>query len=479
MLSRIRIPKVIQNSTLYSVASFLQKGIGFFLIPLYTAFLTPDDYGVLNLLTSIMGFLSILFMFSLHGAASRFHYSVSNTHEQKTLWGTIIIMVIGNSIVLTVVCIVLHRWLIDPFTEGVPFWRFTIISLLCVLLNPLYLLYQQWLQITEQGRRYTINMLLNWLTVTTLNILTVAVFKWGVLGMLVSTLVVNLIFFVYSLFAFAPKVDFSFDKGIARQSLSYSAPLIPHSVSGYLSVMADRILLNKFASLDQLGLYGVASQFGTILSTITSSINQAFTPWFFREASKDSFDNTKMNYFMEGSVAVCSLIALVLVLFSPEAIRIMTSTGYHQAWQPIIFISFGFVLNGIYFFFSQPLFFFKPQFVIIVSITQLIINLCLNIILIPKYGYMGAGGAFIFSQLASTIVSLYLSFNCSKVIRFNWGRVYIVFLVFLLLSMSVFYVERVDGILIRLAIKLFLSLIVSIIVFSRYYKIVKALKYIK
>lgn len=472
----MKLPKIIENSTLYSITSFLQKGIGFFLIPLYTTYLTPADYGTLNLLSSIMGFLGILFLFSLHGAAGRFNYSVANINERKRLWGTIVIMVLINSVFWGTLCIVLHKYLIDPFTGDISFWNITIISLLCVILNPLYLLFQQWLQINEEGRRFSINMFSNWLLSTVLNIVTVAVFKLGVLGMLFSTLIVNIIFFVISIRSFLPNIDLHFDKRIAKDSVSYAAPLIPHSVSGYLSVMADRVLLNKFASLTQLGLYSIATQFGMILNTITSSINQAYTPWFLKEIAKNEFDNKKMNLFFEVSIVFSLLSTFLIVMYSPDIIKLMTNDAYYMAWQPIIFVCVGYVFNGVYFFFSQPIFYFKPKWVMIISISQLMVNLVLNLLLISRYGYMGAGCAFLCSQFYATVITLILSSKCSGRVIFEWKKVYSLILLIGLISSLVFPIEYNMTGMSKLLVKLIFTASFLIIISIRYFSMFKYLR---
>lgn len=145
------------------------------------------------------------------------------------------------------------------------------------------------------------------------------------------------------------------NKEISVAAFKYSLPLIPHSVSGYLSVMLDRILLNKLIGIQQVGLYGVANQFGNILNLFTSSINQAFTPWLYQKLEKENeSSNYKSIYkFAEISNVLCCFVALVITFFSPEFIRLMTTDEFYSSWQPIVFITFGYVLNGLYFFFPN------------------------------------------------------------------------------------------------------------------------------
>lgn len=464
----MNLPKVLKNSTLYSFASFFQKGIGFFLLPLFTRYLTPEDYGVMNLLTSIVGFLSIMIMFSLHGAARRYHFSYETEEGKASVWGTILIMILFSSLFWTVIVVAFHEYLIDPLTDNISFWRLTILSLLATMLSPVYLLYQTWLQTIEDGKSYTINMLLNFVATTILNIVVVACLGWGVWGMLLSNLIVTAIFFAYSLYKFLPIISFRFNKSIAKESMEYSIPLLPHNVSGYLSVMLDRVLLNKLATISQLGIYSVSNQFGLILNTITSSFNQAIGPWFFRELSKDSINLKKLRQFTVGSTLLCSIIAFILVFFTPEVIHIATTDAYSKAWEPIIFISFGYVLNGLYYHFSTPLFYSKPQLVFVVSALQLIVNVVMNVALIPNYGYMGAGLSFMISMFASAVIALLLTSKVYPQCKYPWVRLFVITVFFLLVSSLIFLIE---GYSLTVANKIILKISICIITCLIVYKI--------
>lgn len=400
------VNKILKNSSLYTFCALLQKGTGFLLLPIYTTYLKPEDYGIMNLITSITGFLSILFLVSLHAAAARFHFKYVTSKGQAIVWGTILLMVLFNSAFWGLICIIFHDALLVPLAEGIPFYPLLLLAILGTMLSPLYLFYQQWLQCTQDGLRYTLNLMCNFLLQVFLNLLMLMVFHQGVLGIIISSFIVSMIFFIYSMISFLPHITLCINKEISVAAFKYSLPLIPHSVSGYLSVMLDRILLNKLIGIQQVGLYGVANQFGNILNLFTSSINQAFTPWLYQKLEKENeSSNYKSIYkFAEISNVLCCFVALVITFFSPEFIRLMTTDEFYSSWQPIVFITFGYVLNGLYFFFSKSLFFSYTKYVMIISLSTVLLNFVFNMILIPNYGYLGAGVAFLLSQFVSSVI---------------------------------------------------------------------------
>ena len=107
------IPRILRNSGLYSFVSFLQKGAAFFLLPVYTAYLTPEDYGTLSVIQALVSFFSIFLLLSLDGAAARFHFFSVDQYFRARIWGTILLLVLGNSVVLGLILIIFNHWLVE------------------------------------------------------------------------------------------------------------------------------------------------------------------------------------------------------------------------------------------------------------------------------------------------------------------------------------------------------------------------------
>lgn len=456
------VNKIVKNSTLYTFSAFFQKGAGFLLLPVYTAYLSPTDYGSLNLITSITGFLSILFLVSLNGAAARYHFKYQTDKGRAAVWGTILLLVLFNSLFWGLIILFFHGSLIDPLAEGIPFYPLLLLAILGTMLSPLYSFYQQWLQCTQDGVKYSINLFTNFVLQTILNLVMLIIFHQGVFGMILSSFIVSCLFFLYSLISFLPHVSLRVNTEIAKSAMGYSLPLIPHSVSGYFSVMLDRILLNKMVGMQQVGLYGIANQFGSILNIVTMSVNQAFTPWLYEkmEQRSDEANFQSIYKFAEISNVFCCLTAYLITMFSPELIQLMTSEAFYSSWQPVILVSFGYVLNGLYFFFSKALFFSHTKYVMIISISTALLNLVFNFILIPHFGYLGAGLAFVLSQFVSSIISLVLSTKLIPMLSYSWKKMYFATILFFMICTTVFLFQEINSVLIRLLSKITLTLAV-------------------
>lgn len=465
----MKLPKILKNSGLYSVASFLQKGISFFLLPIYTTYLTSEDYGKLSIIQSIVSFLSIFLLLSLHASAGRLHFISNNKYRRARIWGTTLMLVIYNSIFLGAIFIIGHKFLIDPFAKGIQFFPLIFISLIGTILSPVYLFFQSWLQVTQQGTRYAINMFINFIVATTLSIVSLTVFKAGIYGLVCSALITSILFFIYSFISFFPVVKIKINKKISIQSFKYALPILPHSVSSWLMVMVDRLMINNFIGSSQTGIYSVAYSFGGILNIVTTSVNQAFSPWFFQKVSEDRTNLSSIYSFAEIITIGYCFIAMSITLFSPEVVRLMTTKSFHTAWQPIVFISFGYVFSGLYYFLAMPLWLKNTKFVFIITLVSAGVAVILNFILIPLYGIIGSGISLLVSLCVSSIIGLFLSNRMEQDINFPWKKLYGIVTMFFSISFFVFIIEAsIASIMLKICIKFSFFLVILSIFFYLY-----------
>lgn len=430
----MKLPIIVTNSALYSFTTLLQKGASFFLLPLYTAFLTPEDYGIVNVVTSVSSFMAVLIMMALNGAATRFHYKNTEESYRKVLWGTITSIVFVSSLGWGAVFFTLHRLLVDPFIGEIDFYPYAVIGLANTIITPLYLLFQSYLQARQEAFHYSINTFSHFLVQVGLAIVFIAIYKMGAVGMLLANVTTSLIFFLYVLLVYIPQIKIGIDKGVARESFKYSLPLLPHQISIWSAGTIDRLFLNGYKGKGVTGIYSVGQQFGSVVGTIAFSVNQAFVPWFFQMIEKGEEGFRKIEQMGLFAVIGYSLIAFAISLFAPEILRIMVSEGFRDAWQIIPLLCFAFVFHGVYFFFINILFVKDTGWVFIVTLSAMIVDIVLNIILVPIWGVWGCGIACLMTYLSRSIFALVISRKKNKQIKYNYLAMYIVPFVFLFLS---------------------------------------------
>lgn len=435
----MQIPTLLKNSSIYTFVMVVQKGINFLLLPLFTAFLTPTDYGIQTVVTSVSSFLSILLAFGLDTAAQRFFYKYHMDKEQaKKMYGTVALIIICNSVSLGSLFIVAHKLLIDPIIGTISFYPYVLVGILYVIVNPLYLLYQSYLQTIQDGVTYGKNALLYTLTYVILVVILMAVCHLGVMAILLSQLIVAIIFFIYVIFKFVRKLYVQFDKVFFKQGLRYSLPMLPHTLAMWSSGTIDKLLVNEIRSAADTGIYGLGQQYASVMSLTSGAINNAYVPWFFQKA--DSGDVSSVRKTANALTAFACLMGVILSLFSKELLHFMISNAqYDGVYELIPFLVFSFVFQTVYYFFVNVLFLKDTGIIFIITITALAFNVLLNIVLIPIYGIIGAAIVCTITYFVKSIMALAISQWRNKTIRFAWGKMYI--LIFSSLGVVLFVLE--------------------------------------
>jgi len=427
----MKLPRIVTNSALYSFTTLLQKGAAFFLLPLYTAFLTPEDYGIVNVVTSVSSFMAVLIMMALNGAATRFHYKNTDESYRKILWGTITTIVFISSLGWGTVFFTFHKVLVDPFIGDISFYPYVVIGLANTIITPLYLLFQSYLQARQDALHYSINTFTNFLVQVALAIVFIAVFKLGALGMLLANVITALVFFLYVLIVYVPKIKIGIDRQVSKQAFGYSLPLLPHQISIWSAGTLDRLFLNGYKGEAITGIYSVGQQFGSVIGTLAYSVNQAFVPWFFQMIEQGKEGLRKIEQMGLISVIGYSLFAFTISLFAPEILHVMVSEQFREAWQIIPLLSFAFVFHGVYFFFINILFVKDTGWVFTVTLASMIVDIVLNILLIPIWGFWGCGIACFMTYFSRSVFALILSRKKNKDIRYNALAMFLIPMVFL------------------------------------------------
>lgn len=421
--------KLLKNSSLYSIVQILQKSIGLFLLPLYTSILEPSDKGISDLVATIVAVLSVFYTFAITSSVIRFYTDYKEDKKKLSeFWGTCVTFVLVNGIFMTIILTLTQRFILIPITNyEVAFFPFIFIGLISITLNPVYTVFQSTLQAKENSKQYASNNFCYFIVNLFLNILFVAVFRWGGLGVLLASAITDGIFFIYTIIVFLPTVKLGINKIYLKEALRYSLPLLPHMLSGWVIGMIDRVFINLFNGLSNTAIYTTAYSFGNIINVITSAINQAYVPWFFSKMKKKQENEMSIVRISEYLTVFYGFLAMGMSLFAPEVFKILVKKEYFAGWTIVPQLSFAFVFNGIYYFFVNPLFYNKKgvKYIAVGTFTAAILNSVLNIVFIQLWD---SNGAALASMVSNIIACIIIYFICNKIepIKFNIIKLFII-----------------------------------------------------
>ena len=456
------------------------RGIGFLLIPIYTRYLTPQDYGIVALVTSVTAFLSIFYLLGLPSAIRRFYFTdPTNENYVKRLWGTNITFIIIIAFMTTFVLILLKGKGLSLFLGEVPFYPHVILGLITILTLPFFDIYQTTLKIRQLGLRYGLQNVFRFLFQIGLTILFVVFLKYGAVGPLLASALTGTALFLYTFFVFGRSLKWGIDPKILKKSLTYSLPLIPHSLAGWANSLISRVFLSRITSLMDVGLFNIGYMFGSTLNMITAGFNEAFSPYFTEKLEGGSGQDK--NLIIKISTIVIGfycILATFLSLFSKEVITLMTTSEYQSSWVVTPFIAFGNVASGIYRFFVAPLFFnlSGTKYVSIGTFTVAGLNIFFLFYLIPKYGIVGAAFSGFFAELCGAV---FIGFIAHLIQPFKWNYVKISFIFFISISsvgLTLLYIPNMpflSAIIVKLIICVIMTLFIFVITMGGPQEIIK------
>ena len=388
--------KVISNSIIYSVSGLLIKCFSFFLLPLYTAYLTTNDYGIINIANSFLSTMGFVVAFSLYSAVMRFYVDLKTDKEKlKRFYGTILLFVLLSSISFFIV-FTLGRTMLSSFVfSNIDFYPIILICLLSLVFNCQHTIYDNVLRSQQKALKCSILTIIYFFVQIGLNIFFVVIQKLGATGVLVANLITSVLYTIYFWIDMirAQEIVLCIDIKLLKESLKYSIPILPHNLSTYIATLISSVLIGNTSSLAVLGVYSVAAQFGNIADTIQTYVNNAYAPWLY-ERLHDQEDGYKkeIRSIVNLLSGVIGLFLIGIALFAQDYIVIFLRTDYHPAWKYVPLIVGVYTIKIAYYFYVNVLFYYKKasRLLFTATLTSSFINIILSAFLIPNYSAYGS-----------------------------------------------------------------------------------------
>lgn len=460
--------KVLKNSIIYLIAVAIQGLAIFFLIPIYTRYLTPEEYGVFAVVNSLISFFTIFYSFSLPNTVLRLYFDYRDEEKRKEFFGTVFILSLGISIFLTIALFFTGKILTPSLIPGISFYPYIVLALFSIAFSISYLIFQSIIQAQQKAKLYGIINIAYVLTNILLTTIFITIFQLKVVGILLALVVTNLIFFLYTISQIFPRMKFVLKKEIVTEVFMYAIPLISNSVFAWATLFINKLLLNNLKTTAAAGIYDIGFYFGSIIAVFPSAINQAYVPWFYEKMKDSPREKIQIIKFAHASVLLYGFIALGLSLFGKEILSVLVGRAFKEAWQVVPFITFSYVLSGIYNFFVIILLYSKNhvKYVPLATVLSAVTNIAFNVLLIPRYGIIGSAFATLIAHIVTNIVVTILSLRIEN-IAYNWKRMYFITGIFFIFSLMNFTSGLIEYKYL-LTLKIILVILTSAVIYNHY-----------
>jgi O-antigen/teichoic acid export membrane protein len=416
-----RLLSLLSDSATYGISSLLAQVIGFILLPLYTRYLEPADYGllaVLNIYTML--FLPVANLGMTNALFRNFNLQKTPELRDKVL-GTGFISVTSFSMILGILCLIFVTPVTEVITgkaENVHLMQLTIITgiLTSIAQVPKVILRADRRVKTTSGINIIIliaSILLTFLYVVGLD--------QGVAGAVRANLLASVLNLLVS-YSFVIKIlPFVFERSTFRNMLSYGLPFLPHRLQGVGFAQFGVYVISQMLGADEAGLYSITMRIVLPLTFAINAIQQAWVPFKFQIFAEDDDDPTLffasiLTYYFAG----VSYLWVGVSLWGPEVIRAIMPAEYHDASYLVPFIGLISLTTGLYYMLGTGLELSNDTRLLpVISFVSFLVLVACTLVSVPYLGPYGAALA----TIAGLAVQSYLIFRVSQTrirINYNW-----------------------------------------------------------
>lgn len=418
--------ELIKNTIIILLGKFCTQFLSFFLLPLYTSILSANEYGIYDLIVTYVALFVPVISLQIEMAIFRELIDVRSNCEKIS---KIISSGIFSVVLQFVICFIGY-YLISIFIN-IPYKNYIILNILAVMVSNVFMQIARGL---GKNVEYSISSVIAGVSTILLNILFLVVLKFNVEGMIISSILSNILAAIYIFISckLYKKIKYSsVSKRTIHKLLKYSLPLVPNGLIWWIINVSDRTIISIFLGTGANGIYAVSNKFSSILMQIFNIFNLSWTEsasLHINDEGKNEFFSGVFNKTLKYSLVVCLLIIVTL----PFLFNILISQSYSEAYIYIPILLIGMIFNIIVSFLGSIYVAKKlTKEVAKTSFGAGVLNILINVFLVK---YIGIFAAAISTVLAFLIMSIFRIVDVQKYVKLeiNFKEFNIVLLLFLI-----------------------------------------------
>jgi O-antigen/teichoic acid export membrane protein len=414
-----RLGELTRHSAIYGFGSLVSRFIAVLLLPVYTRYLSPADYGLIETLIALSAVLTVLLAAGVKSAFFRFYFDEPDKRRviRTSFWFT---MVMGTAgLVVGVVLAGPISQLLFDTSEHADLVRAAFVGLWA------HVNYEQLtslFRVEQRSIAYLIATLINLGLTVGATVLLVVVWEQGPIGVIVGNFTGTLIVYAGLLAYRREQLGLELDRPLLREMNRFGLPLVPSALFLWALNFSDRFFLVKLAGPREVGLYSIGVRIASAIILLLAAFRTAW-PAFAYSIEDDREAARTYSFVLTYLVVVTSWLALGLGVLSPWLVRLLTTEDFYSAERVVAPLAFAAVAFGAY-------------IVVVIGIGRArrtrsnwvitgaaaLLNVALNLALIPPYGMMGAAVATIGAYGA---LFLGMAWKAQRVfpVPYQWRRV--------------------------------------------------------
>ncbi|MFC2092090.1 lipopolysaccharide biosynthesis protein [Elusimicrobiota bacterium] len=378
---------------IYTFGNILPHAVGFLLLPVYSRYLAPDEYGIVSSMTVLTTLFAVFFSLCMERSIYRLYFDYDDKQSKKDYLGTIFTSTIINSIVLMLLIFFLRKYVGNIF-KSIEFSPYYVYAILICFFSLFANIPRIYYQVEERAKKFVMLSVGQFLLTTVIVIIFVCYLRKGAVGQLEAVLLSWVIMLPVYLVVTFKITNFTIKKHILVNVLTYSFPLIPTIAASWAINMSNRIFIERYFDMSEVGIYSLGAKLATVGLILISGFDMAYSPYFFRKAN-EAGDQTNSKKILERSnnlyIAVMLTLVFVIALFSRELVVLLIDHKYIKAYMITRLILLAYFFLGLSGIVSRSLLQHKKtKQTMYIALIMAAFNVVMNFILIPIFGMYGA-----------------------------------------------------------------------------------------
>lgn len=454
---------IFAHTFLYSTGNFLTRGLNFILLPIYSHYISPPEFGVYSVIISIVTIASTILNLGLPSIFVKNLSEFETASAKRKFISNVISGITALSIPILIFVVIFSKKISWIVIGSETYDREIILGILSVFsLN--YSYYFSAFFIAEQNsKRFvfvnSISALINFI----LNVFLIVVLKSGIDGIFISQILSSIVLILLAKDVVKNFFHFEIDLKYLNPILISSLPLLFSGIFTIVVELIDRFIVLKLLGEEQAGIYSFGYRIALIYNLFILSFKSAWIPHYFQLKGIDEEEKskhigrvfTKLVYL--SAVLILTIQIIIKILFSTDFISFQIfNPAYKSSQSFIIYVMLGYFFNLMMAFYSiAPYKFNKTNHFLIADLLAMITNLVFNFLLIPEFGLIGAALATMFAFM---IGALYLFLFSNQKIKVEYQSSLLVPII-MISGLAIFGMEIYEGFIIPFLSLLFLVMI--------------------
>ena len=397
-----KIPVQMRATVWFLICSFLQRGISFITTPIFTRIMTTIEYGQFSVFNSWLQIIAPIVCLRLYEdvyAQGLVRFEEDRDCFSSTLQGLVFTLVVVWTIVYLVDA--------DFFNQLLSLTEPEMLAMMVIIwTTSVFSFWSMNQRIDFQYRKIIVCTLLLATFQPIVSIIFMLNSNNKVLARILGMSIVQIIVCAWMFVEMLIKGKKYFSKKYWCYALGFNIPLLPHYLSMNVLNSSDRIMIANIVGEKEAGVYNLAYSVSQIMTIFNTALLQTIEPWIYRKLKENKIvEIARVAYI---AFSVIASLNVLLIMVAPEVINFFAPAAYQEAIWTIPSVTMSVFFMFLYTFFATFEFYYeKTKYAAGATIGSALLNVLLNYIFIPRFGYIAAGYTTLFSYIVLAILHYY------------------------------------------------------------------------